>query len=81
MTLFVYAVTVCHAVYALVIDNKSLVDSKKLYSNVVDSSWLILLLNSWCERGVEVIIIIIIFSSLALEVTHKKARPVQSVLT
>ena len=32
-------------------------------------------------RPCKVIIIIIIFSSLALEVTHKKARPVQSVLT
>ena len=32
MTLFIYAVTVCHAVYALVIDNKSLVDSKNRYT-------------------------------------------------
>ena len=30
---------------------------------------------------VGLLFIIIIFSSLALEVTHKKARPVQSVLT
>ena len=33
------------------------------------------------KNVVIIIIIIIIFSSLALEVTHKKARPVQSVLT
>ena len=38
--------------------------------------------SAFAQKSKElVIIIIIIFSSLALEVTHKKARPVQSVLT